>query len=192
MLSPAVSWHEKMRHHWLVQGLAFSRYGRPQGLSRSMEKDPEHWGRALIRVVEEHGQPRWRSREKKPDTEEVTPFVRSSCANKGIGQQGQLSATAPSDPRVPAGPEFVDLQYLIRTLTKHCVWGRCLGSCFEFSFCRFIWFGLFGFIARALVKITTGRLHSRKRNQKINNYFGAETGERESWILWNRRKQRKK
>lgn len=68
--------------------------------------------------------------------------MESSGGNKGMGQQGELSATAPSDPLAPAGPGFVDLQCLIQMLTKHlgCVfeegiWGAAL---------NFYFAGLFG------------------------------------------------
>lgn len=61
--------------------------------------------------------------------------------NKGTGQQGELSATAPCDPLVPAGPEFVDLQCLIQMVTKHLgcafeegIWGTALNFYFAVLF----------------------------------------------------------
>lgn len=94
-------------------------------------------------------------------------------------QQGELSATAPRDPLVPAGPEFVDLQCLIQMLTKHLgyvfeegIWGAAL----NFYFVGFFWFSLFGFIARALLNITTNRLQCRKRKLKKVLFWSRDCG----------------
>lgn len=163
-------------------GPGFSRYGRSQKLTSSMESNPEQWGKS----------PRisgWRAWGNRGGEVGKRNLMRRWCLlwyphvwTKAPGQQGELSATASTDPLALAAPEFVDLHCLIQMLTvrEEDVW-RALS--FEFLFCWFIQFRIFG-------SCEDQNCQCEMRTRK-NNFFRAEVGKGESWALWDRKTQEK-
>lgn len=118
-----------MRQRWVAKGPEFSRYGRRQELSPSMET--EHWGKSPhISGWRTWGNCAGEAGKSNPSRRRWRLLWYPHVWTKGLWQQGELSATASSDPLALAGPEFVDLQHLIQMLTKHlaCARGGCLES----------------------------------------------------------------